>query len=78
MLILKDLLHKINKNFPDSEINLEDVFGDGRHYRLTIISQIFNNLTLIDQHKIVYKALSADITNDKLHALSIKTIKKNI
>ena len=46
--------------------------GDSNHYSATIKSSIFNNLSKIEQHKLVYKSLKGKMGNE-LHALSITT-----
>ena len=48
--------------------------GDNNHYEATIISK-FNNLSKIDQHKLVYKSLKGKMGNE-LHAFSISTKEK--
>ena len=46
--------------------------GDNNHYAATIRSSKFNNLSKIEQHKLVYKSLKGKMGNE-LHALSITT-----
>lgn len=61
----------INK-FPDAEIKIIDLAGDQDHYSLEIKSSQFEGLTIIQQHKLVKKAL-ADVLVSELHAITIKT-----
>ena len=42
------------------------------HYAVTIKSSQFNNISKIEQHKLVYKSLKGKMGNE-LHALSITT-----
>ena len=44
--------------------------GDNNHYSAIIRSSKFNNLSKIEQHKLVYKSLKGKLGHD-LHALSI-------
>ena len=61
---------EINKRLiPDASIEIEDLMGDNNHYSATITSSKFNNLSKIDQHKLVYKSLKGKMGNE-LHALS--------
>jgi stress-induced morphogen len=60
---------------PDAEIKLSDMVGDSDHYYLEITSSIFNDKSLIQQHKIVNKALTSCL-GTSLHALKIKTFSK--
>ena len=67
--IKKILENKIKK----SKIFIHDMTGNNNHFNLLVISDTFKNLTLIEQHKIVYKALGKLITKE-IHALQLKTI----
>ena len=67
--IKKILENKIKK----SKIFIHDMTGNNNHFNLLVISDTFKNLTLIEQHKIVYKALDELITKE-IHALQLKTI----
>ena len=46
--------------------------GDNNHYSAILNLSKFNNLSKIDQHKLVYKSLKGKMGNE-LHALSITT-----
>ena len=46
--------------------------GDNNHYSAIIKSSQFNNLSKIEQHKLVYKALKGKMGNE-LHAFTITT-----
>ena len=49
-------------------IEIKDLMGDNNHYSAIIKSKLFNNLTKIEQHKLVYKSLKGKMGNE-LHAL---------
>ena len=57
---------------PDAIIEIKDLMGDNNHYQATIKSSQFNNLSKIEQHKLVYKSLKGKMGNE-LHALSLNT-----
>ncbi|VAW07832.1 YrbA protein, partial [hydrothermal vent metagenome] len=57
---------------PDADIEIEDLAGDGDHYRARIISAAFNEKTRIQQHQLVYKALKGRMGGE-LHALALET-----
>ena len=63
----------IKEAIPDAEINIQDLAGDENHYSATIKSKVFNGISKIEQHKIVYKALKGKMGNE-LHALALNTI----
>ena len=58
--------------FPDAEIVIQDLAGDGDHYRARIVSQAFAGLTRIKQHQLVYAALKGKMGGE-LHALALET-----
>tara|TARA_B100001741_G_C16289993_1_gene476338 strand:+ start:446 stop:679 length:234 start_codon:yes stop_codon:yes gene_type:complete len=62
----------ISSSIPDASIEIKDLMGDNNHYAATIKSKMFNGLSKIEQHKLVYKSLKGKMGNE-LHALSITT-----
>ena len=50
----------------------------GGHFKLRIVSNIFNTLSLIERHRMIYKILDS-MMKVEIHALSIKalTIEEN-
>jgi len=48
------------------------VLGGG-HFRLTVISEKFNGLTLIERHRLVYDAIG-DLMQSEIHALAISAL----
>ena len=69
---LNDIKKLIKESIPDATIEIKDLMGDNNHYSATIRSSKFNNLSKIEQHKLVYKSLKGKMGNE-LHALSITT-----
>ena len=68
-----DEIKKLIKNsIPDATIEIKDLMGDSNHYSATIKSSQFNNISKIEQHKLVYKSLKGKMGNE-LHAFSIIT-----
>ena len=65
----------IKETIPDATIEIKDLMGDNNHYEATVKSSKFNNLSKIEQHKLVYKSLKGKMGNE-LHALSITTEEK--
>ncbi len=62
----------IKESIPDASIEIKDLMGDNNHYSATIKSSLFNNISKIEQHKLVYKSLKGKMGNE-LHAFSITT-----
>ena len=71
-LPLEEIKKLIKDSIPDASIEIKDLMGDNNHYSATITSSKFNNLSKIEQHKLVYKSLKGKMGNE-LHALSIIT-----
>ncbi len=74
-LPINEIKKLIKESLPDASIEIKDLMGDNNHYSATIKSNLFKNLTKIEQHKIVYKSLKGKMGNE-LHALSITTLVK--
>ena len=72
--MLENKIKKILENkIKNSKIFIYDMTENNNHFNLLVISDAFKKLTLIEQHKIVYKALDGLITKE-IHALQLKTI----
>lgn len=46
---------------------------DGVHFQATVISSVFDGLSLLKRQQLVYKSLGDLISSGKLHALSLQT-----
>jgi len=69
---IEEIKKMITDSMPDATIDIKDLVGDSNHYSAKIISKVFNGLSKIEQHKLVYKSLQGKMGNE-LHALSITT-----
>jgi len=58
--------------FPDAEIAIEDLAGDGDHYKARIFTSAFAGLPRVRQHQLVYAALKGKV-GGVLHALALET-----
>ena len=47
----------LTEAFPDAGIVIDDLAGDGDHYRARIVSSAFTGLPRVRQHQMVYAAL---------------------
>jgi len=60
--------------FPDAgELSVEDRTGGGDHFQVTLASGRFDGLPLVQQHRLVYDALSEPLADGSIHELRIKT-----
>ena len=62
----------LREAFPDAEIQLQDLAGDGDHWRARIVSSAFAGLNRVRQHQLVYAALKGKVGGE-LHALALET-----
>ena len=69
---IEEIKKLIESSIPDAKIEIKDLMGDNNHYSAIIESKLFNGLSKIEQHKLVYKSLKGKMGNE-LHALSITT-----
>ena len=69
---IDDLEANLREAFPDAEIAIEDLAGDGDHYRARIVSPAFSGLSRVKQHQLVYGALKGKVGGE-LHALALET-----
>ena len=67
-----DLETLLREGFPDAVIRIEDLAGDGDHYRAIIRSDAFAGLSRVAQHQLVYAALKGRM-GGALHALALDT-----
>ena len=67
-----ELESSLRAAFPDAEIAIEDLAGDGDHYKARIVSTAFRGLSRVRQHQLVYAALKGRMGGE-LHALALET-----
>jgi stress-induced morphogen len=71
-----DLEASLRAAFPDADIHIDDLAGDGDHYRARIVSEAFDGLPRVRQHQLVYAALKGRVGGE-LHALALETMPRN-
>ena len=60
--------------FPDAaELRVEDRTGGGDHFQVTVATAHFDELSLLDQHRLVNEALAEPLRDGTIHELRIKT-----
>ena len=69
---IEDLEAALREGFPDAQIQVDDLAGDGDHYRARIVSTAFKGLPRVRQHQLVYAALKGKMGGE-LHALALET-----
>ncbi|MXP42523.1 BolA/IbaG family iron-sulfur metabolism protein [Altererythrobacter soli] len=66
----------IEAALPDAKVEIEDLAGDGDHYRAHVVSSAFAGKSRVQQHKLVYEALGGRMGGE-LHALQLTTAVPN-
>jgi stress-induced morphogen len=67
-----DIERLIRARIPDAEVTIQDLAGDGDHYKATVIAESFRGKSRVQQHQIVFEALKVEM-GGRLHALALQT-----
>jgi len=67
-----DIEALIREAFPDAEVTVTDLAGDGDHFGARVVSPTFPGKSRIQQHQMVYAALKGRMGGE-LHALALET-----
>ena len=68
----EEIKNLIEVGLPESEVTVE---GDGNHFVVKVVSDSFEGLPVLKQHKLVYSTLGERVGGE-IHALSIQTYTK--
>jgi len=65
----------IRASFPDAEITITDLAGDGNHYAANVVDASFAGMNRVQQQRAVYAALKDKMEGPSgaLHALALTT-----
>ena len=58
--------------FPDAKFEVRDTTGGGDHFHVDIASARFAGMSMIEQHRLVYKELGERVGHE-IHALGLST-----
>ena len=72
MITAKEVTLLIRQKIPDAQIEVKDL-GGGDHLELNVVSAKFSGLSLVQQHQLVYGALTNELKTEIIHALALKT-----
>ena len=67
-----ELKERLERALPGARVAVEDLTGGGDHFRAEIVSDRFDGLSRIEQHRMVYDVFGDEV-GGPIHALSIKT-----
>jgi stress-induced morphogen len=64
----------LERAFPEAtQLSVEDRTGGGDHFQVTVASPRFNEISLLEQHRLVNDALAEPLRDGTIHELRIKT-----
>ena len=71
----QDIEALIREAFPEAQITITDLAGDGNHYAAEVTDASFAGKNSVQQHRAVYAALKGkmDGAHGELHALALTT-----
>jgi len=59
--------------FPEGAVDVVDRTGGDDHFHVTVESAAFDGLSLVEQHRLVNRALAAPLADGTIHELRITT-----
>ncbi len=62
----------IKEAFPDAQVEIEDLAGDGDHFAASVVAEAFRGMNRVQQQRAVYAALKGRMGGE-LHALALTT-----
>ena len=72
-MVTDSIRELLQEAFPDGEVGVDDRTGGGDPFQVTVVSSAFNEIPLLEQHKLVNAALSAPLADGTIHELRIRT-----
>ena len=67
-----ELKTRIETAIPGSEASVEDLTGGGDHFRAEVVSDRFEGLSRLEQHRLIYDVFGDEV-GGPIHALSLRT-----
>jgi stress-induced morphogen len=68
----EELKTRIEAALPGAQVTVQDTTGGGDHFRAEVVSERFEGLSRIQQHKLIYDVFGDEV-GGAIHALSIRT-----
>jgi stress-induced morphogen len=69
-----DTMHALlEQAFPGASVEIIDRTGGGDHFHVTVASSAFDGISLVEQHRLVNRALAAPLADGTIHELRITT-----
>ena len=68
----EEIKELIRAGLPEAQVTVEDLAGDGNHYRAHVVAPDFRGKSRVQQHQMVYRTLGERM-GGALHALALTT-----
>ena len=72
MITADEIKQRLETGITDSIVTVTDMTGTQDHYDVTVISSVFEGVSMVERHRMVYAPLS-DVMGGVLHALKLST-----
>lgn len=66
------LMEILQNILPGSEVMVEDMTGTMDHFRVQVVSELFEGKSRVDRHKMVFDPLQPYFASNEIHALTLK------
>ncbi|MCO4793649.1 MAG: BolA family transcriptional regulator [Bacteriovoracaceae bacterium] len=73
MVVFEQVEELIKSNMNDANVTITDLTGTMDHLGITVISDKFEGIALLDQHQMIMDILKERLKQD-IHAVQIKTM----
>lgn len=71
--LMQQMKDSITSNLEADRVDVTDVYGDGRHVNIEVVSKLFEGQTSVKRQRLVYKAIWQEL-QETVHAVdSMKT-----
>ena len=67
------LKNRLEALSPGTHAEVMDLTGTQDHYQAVIVSPAFAGRMMIEQHRMVFKLLQAEVDSGEVHALTLRT-----
>lgn len=73
MLQADEIRSQIESLLPGAQARVQDTTGTGDHFEVVVVAPDFEGKSLVEQHQMVYQALSQHLKTEAIHALALTT-----
>lgn len=67
------LKERLESLAPGTQTEITDLTGTQDHYQAVIVSSAFAGKMMVEQHRMVFKLVQAEVDSGEVHALTLKT-----